>query len=163
MSEAVWTEEEPAAEGPEGERAALARAEAYLGRVSRLNGRIDRKLRLRDRLLDLSVPVPGAAPGADSAVRAARLAALEKEIDTDVDHLVNLKDEVWRVLDRIGNPEAALILDDCYLQGLRPVQAIRRSGYSSAQFYRLRRWGLLEVDRLLREDPPMSAYVSPLN
>ncbi|MBQ9252971.1 MAG: hypothetical protein IJ188_10095 [Clostridia bacterium] len=148
------------------EEAALARADSYLSQVRRLDQRIDQKLRFRAQLRDLSLRITGdpfARPGSgaeDSRMAARdRMMDLDQEIDREVDHLVNLKNEIWAVLDRIENPEVALILDDLYLNGCTARAAAERSGYSLRYLYKLRRWGLMEVDRILREEAPMRAYV----
>ena len=149
------------ASSPE-EDAALRRAREYLGRVARLDRRIEQKLRFQERLRSLATRVhrlPSSPPGdPDALSTVGRLRDLERETDRDVDHLVNLKNEIWEVLSRMENQEIALILDDRFLCGYSLQQTADRAGYSRRHVQRLIRWGLLEVDRMLREEKPMTGY-----
>ena len=152
------------------EEAAVSRAAGYLRRYAALNQRIEQKLRFQDQLRSLAaraaggfLPRPGAGGEDRRSAAAQRMAELERDIDQDIDHLTHLKNEIWGVLALIENPEAALILDDIYLCGSTIQKAADRSGFSLRHTYKLRRWGLLQVDRILREQRPMRCYVSPLS
>ena len=147
------------------ENEAAARAERYLKQVEKLNRRIDQKVRLQDDLKDLITrksrylsPAPsgkGNFPGSAEA----RVIDLEREIDQEINHLANLKEEIWELLSRMENQDIALMLDDRYIS-LLPVQKVAdRAGYCRRHTQRLLRWGLLEVDRLLREEHPMRGYM----
>ena len=163
MSEAFQLDLSPA----EAENEAARRAEAFLLRFSRLDEGISRKLQFRDQLAALCVRAAGSSadlrrgPGAgDSA--AEQLALLEREINREIDHLVNLKREILSVLDQIENPGIARILCDIYLSGRTVEETAKRSHYTLRYTYKLRRRGLAEVDRILREARPMCGYVSPV-
>lgn len=176
MSEAIKLEDnlvvlEPreGAPSPREEKESVFRAEAYLSRYSRMNQRIEQKLRFMAQLREFSTcvsPDPdapaGDGPGEGPAETVARMIDLEKEIDRDIDHLVDLENEIWTVLGMLDNPEAALMLDRVYLRGERVSQAAEGIGYSVRYGYKLRRWALLQVDRILREERPMVGYVSPV-
>ena len=140
------------------EREAIDRAEAFLGRSKIINGQINRDLALLERVRQLGLRVsedplaPPRTAGEASAEGLLReMARLEGEINAGIDLLVSLKNEIWCVLDRLENADLALILDDYYLGGFSMGQTAKRSGYTLRYLYKLRRQGLLEVARVLRE------------
>ena len=180
MSTAIWMEDSPEfdpsrpnaslTEEDESalENAAAARAEAYLKQVEKLDRRIDQKIRAREKLQEIAVRItrlPSALPGRSGEPMSSvtdRLIDLEREIDRDVDHLYNLKNEIWNVLSRMENQDIALMLDDKYLAGYSVQQVADRAGYCRRHAQRLIRWGLLEVDRILCENQIMRGYVPPM-
>ena len=155
------------AEAP-AEPPSVARARAFLERVPALNRRIDLKLQQQDQLRRLITrAVSPALPGVPSdeegrSALLARFGALEREISRDIDHLCNLKREVQRQLSALEHPRAARMLEALYLQGLTLTQAAARCGCCFRHAQKLRRQGLLELDRLLQEDPPATGYLPPL-
>ena len=144
---------------PEEEDGAVRRAAAFLSRYRRLNHHINSRLAFRQRLMEIATRIssapPGLAEGRGSASgdrlgdAVARLADLEREIDRDVDRLVDLKEEIWCLLDRLENPEAALLLDDYYIAGMTMKKAAARAGYDERYAYRLRRHALIQISRFL--------------
>ena len=146
------------------EEIAAARAEQYLKQVERLDRRIDRKIRLQDDLKDLITrksrylsALPrgkGDFPGSAEE----RVIDLEQEINQEINHLANLKEEIWELLSRMENQEVALMLDDRYISRLTVQQVADRAGYCRRHAQRLLHWGLLELDRLMREENPMHGY-----
>lgn len=173
MSEAVRREGPPRMESEEerrgAERAARERARAYLERYIRQNERIERMLQFQRRLKDLALRTtgdplspPGSGPQDDRSGAVVRLIDLESEIDREVDHLYNIRGEIWRVLERVGPPMAQLVLTERYLNGLSVKQLADREGYTPHRIRELDRRGLEEVDRILREECPMQGYVGPV-
>jgi len=151
---------------PEGDEAAAGRGRAYLERFARMNNRIDRELAFRKRLQDLAArsaagaPEGGAESAGDSAAR--RIAELDRVINRDIDHLYALKEEIWHVLARLEDVEAANMLDDRFLSGLSSPRIAARCHCHVRTVERKIHRGLIAVDRVLREDRPMCGYVSPL-
>ena len=141
------------------ENAAAARADRFLRQYSCLNAQIERKLWHQEQLRnlaarctgDFTMPVGSGWKDSRSAA-AAQVLDLEAEIDRDIDRLVLLRKEAERVLGQMKNQDAAMILDYRYIQGCTVKQAAANTSYSERHTSRLVRKGLLEVDRILRED-----------
>ena len=150
-----------------GKEACIERASEYLNRIPRLEQNIKRKLFLQESLRELATRTTGdpfSRPSGGEDQRSAavvRYIDLEKEIDRDIDHLVDLRKEVTAVLAAMEDDRLSRLLEDRYLRGLLVKQAAANAEYSVRHAQRRLREGLLKLDRILRRDRPMQGYVRP--
>ncbi len=141
-------------------KAARARAEAYLKRVSRLDHQIDQKIRLQERLREQvtkKTRAPSGLPAGshfDYSSLSDWIIDLEQDINRDIDQLVDLKKEIDQTLAQFENQTIAAMVEKHYILGLSTRQIAKEEPLSQRQVQRLIQRGLLELDRILQENPP---------
>ena len=110
----------------------------YLLQLKMLDGQINSKIEQKRQVLALATCVTndttrektGALTGSDHILNCIeKLDMLEREINKDIDRLVDLKIEVSDVIKSLNNPIERLVLELIYLCGTTVVQVADREGY----------------------------------
>ena len=121
-------------------------AKEYLSQAMHIDQRIGSKLeqvmRLRETAMNCTAtlsdtPRPDSPNQQRMEETICKIVDLEREINEDIDHLVDLKAEARRAINAVSDPDQQLILELrylCYKPWLEIVEAI---GYSEATVYRL--------------------------
>ena len=120
-------------------------AKKYLDQTRFLDMRITAKLAQLEELHRLMLRVGG------SDGTAAKIAAMQEEIDRDVDELVDLKKEITAVIRRVSRPEYQTLLELRYLCFWNWEKISLNMHYSQSQLFNLLPCALKEVDKILAE------------
>ena len=135
-------------------------AKAYLSQVRKYDRLINNKLETIASLKSLVTSVTielksdviqssGTKDKMASAVE--RIVDLEREIDRDIDQLVNLKREVMSVIDKVEDPVLIDILYKRYFRYEKWEEIAIEMNYSYRQVTRLHGQALQEVRKILKE------------
>jgi len=119
----------------------------YLDQARFLDMRINAKLAQLESLKNLRLR----AESADGTVM--KIAAMQKEINRDIDSLVDLKTEITRRIRQLSKPEYQTLLELRYLCFLTWDEIFLQMRYARRHFFRLHKQALEELDRL-RSRPP---------
>ena len=129
-------------------------ARDYLGQAFRLDQRINSKIEQVSSLNDLAVRCTSSVTGmphnpnkgSDSMGDAiAKIVDLQREINKDIDVLVDLKAEIYSVVQAIDNVECRTLLELRYLSFMRWEEIAVKLNYGMENVYRLHRKALAMV------------------
>ncbi|MCI8918483.1 MAG: DUF1492 domain-containing protein [Eubacterium sp.] len=129
-------------------------ARDYLGQAFRLDQRINSKIEQVSSLNDLAVKCTSSVTGmphnpnkgSDSMGDAiAKIVDLQREINKDIDVLVDLKAEIYSVVQAIDNVECRTLLELRYLSFMRWEEIAVKLNYGMENVYRLHRKALAMV------------------
>jgi len=129
-------------------------ARDYLGQAFRLDQRINSKIEQVSSLNDLAVKCTSSVTGmphnpnkgSDSMGDAiAKIVDLQREINKDIDVLVDLKAEIYSVVQAIDNVECRTLLELRYLSFMRWEEIAVKLNYGIENVYRLHRKALAMV------------------
>ncbi len=129
-------------------------ARDYLGQAFRLDQRINSKIEQVSSLNDLAVKCTSSVTGmphnpnkgSDSMGDAiAKIVDLQREINKDIDVLVDLKAEIYSVVQAINNVECRTLLELRYLSFMRWEEIAVKLNYGMENVYRLHRKALAMV------------------
>ena len=129
-------------------------ARDYLGQAFRLDQRINSKIEQVSSLNDLAVKCTSSVTGmphnpnkgSDSMGDAiAKIVDLQREINKDIDVLVDLKAEIYSVVQAIDNVECRTLLELRYLSFMRWEEIAEKLNYGMENVYRLHRKALAMV------------------
>lgn len=121
-------------------------AKEYLSQVmhidQRINSKLEQVMKLREAatkatatLSDMPRPDSPNIQAMESTI--CKIVDLEREINEDVDRLVDLKAEARRVIQQITEPDQQLVLELRYLCYKPWTEIMSEIGYSEATLYRL--------------------------
>ena len=120
-------------------------AKEYLKQAKYLDMQIHAKLRQLEPLKELLL----IAGGADGTVT--KMAALQEEINREIDALADLKREIMHLIARVSKPEYRVLLELRYLR-CWPWEKISGNMHcSKVHIFRIQKRALEEVDQLLKE------------
>jgi len=120
-------------------------AKQYLEQARFLDMRITAKLAQLNELHRLMLQVGG------SDNTAAKIVAMQEEINRDVDELVDLKKELTAVIRRVSRPEYQTLLELRYLCFWTWEKIAMNMHYSRSQLFNLLPCALKEIDMILAE------------
>ena len=129
-------------------------AKAYLSQSLRLNQRINSKLEQIQSLRELATKCTPfltgmpKTPNQDGSLRAdtvLKIIDLEKELQKDIDRLVDLKKEIMAVVKAVDNMECQTLLEQRYLCFKSWEQIAVDMGYNVRHVYRLHDEALQKV------------------
>ena len=129
-------------------------ARDYLGQAFRLDQSINSKIEQVSSLNDLAVKCTSSVTGmphnpnkgSDSMGDAiAKIVDLQREINKDIDVLVDLKAEIYSVVQAINNVECRTLLELRYLSFMRWEEIAVKLNYGMENVYRLHRKALAMV------------------
>lgn len=121
-------------------------AKEYLSQAFHIDQRIGSKLsqvmRLRETATDCTatlsdMPRPDSPSRQQMADTICKIVDLEREINEDIDRLVDLKAEARRAINAVSDPDQQLILELRYLCYKPWNEIMTELGYSEATIYRL--------------------------
>ncbi len=121
-------------------------AKEYLSQAFHIDQRISSKLsqvmRLRETATDCTatlsdMPRPDSPSRQQMADTICKIVDLEREINEDIDRLVDLKAEARRAINAVSDPDQQLILELRYLCYKPWNEIMTELGYSEATIYRL--------------------------
>ena len=121
-------------------------AKEYLSQAFHIDQRISSKLsqvmRLRETATDCTatlsdMPRPDSPGRQQMADTICKIVDLEREINEDIDRLVDLKAEARRAINAVSDPDQQLILELRYLCYKPWNEIMTELGYSEATIYRL--------------------------
>ena len=121
-------------------------AKEYLSQAFHIDQRISSKLsqvmRLRETATDCTatlsdMPRPDSPGRQQMADTICKIVDLEREINEDIDRLVDLKAEARRTINAVSDPDQQLILELRYLCYKPWNEIMTELGYSEATIYRL--------------------------
>lgn len=121
-------------------------AKEYLSQAFHIDQRISSKLsqvmRLREKATDCTatlsdMPRPDSPSRQQMADTICKIVDLEREINEDIDRLVDLKAEARRAINAVSDPDQQLILELRYLCYKPWNEIMTELGYSEATIYRL--------------------------
>ena len=116
----------------------------YLGQVRYSDMRIRGKLEELDSLHRLML----ALGGSDRTME--KIAALQEEINRDIDNLVDLKREIVRQIRRLSQPEYQAVLEMRYLRGWTWERVAMNMHFSQGYVYDLHKDALKELSAILQ-------------
>lgn len=124
-------------------------AKEYLSQYKTLNSEINAKLEQKQQLFELATSVaPSTTHGASGNVSdkvgrtVAKLLDLEREINADIDRLVDLRRDIEEVIAGIPDERLRMLLELRYVNGLTFEEISRRMDYSFSQIRRLHKKSL---------------------
>ena len=118
----------------------------YLSQAYRIDRRIDSKLEQVMSLRELlgkatatltSTPRPATLDPRSMEEIVAKMVDLENEINEDIDTLVDLKQEITRVIKSVENPEHQTLLEMRYLCFKRWEEIAVEMGYTARHMFRI--------------------------
>jgi DNA repair ATPase RecN len=133
-------------------------AKEYLGRAYRIDGRINAKLEQVASLRELATKATSSIsdmPRSSSFNPHSmqniidKIIDLEREINSDIDALVNIKQEVVTTIKRVDNPEYQTLLEMRYLCFKSWEQISMELGYDLRWIYRLHQRALAVVKDII--------------
>ena len=130
-------------------------AKEYLSQAmhidQRINSKLEQVMKLRETAANCTATLSG-MPRSDSpntqkmAETVNKIVDLEREINADIDRLVDLKAKARETINQVSDPDQQLILEMRYLC-CRPWQEIaERLGYSEAWVYKLHGEALKKIN-----------------
>lgn len=131
------------------------KAREYLGQAFRLDQRINSKIEQVSSLNDLAAKCTSTVTGmphnpnkgSDSMGDAiAKIVDLQEEINRDIDALVDLKVEIYSVVQAIENVECRTLLELRYLSFMRWEEIAVKMNYGMENVYRLHRKAIAMVN-----------------
>ncbi|MER2236165.1 MAG: DUF1492 domain-containing protein [Candidatus Limivicinus sp.] len=120
-------------------------AKEFLEQTRFLDMRITAKLAQLEELHRLMLRVGG------SDGTAAKIAAMQEEIDRDVDELVDLKKEITAVIRRVSRPEYQTLLELRYLCFWNWEKIGANLHIGQSRLFEIHRCALTEIDKILAE------------
>lgn len=135
-------------------------AQEFLQQIELCDTHITNKLEELDRLNSLLTKIttslsmaPAHGSGNQDKVgnAIAKIVDLEKEINDEIDHYVDKKAEVKRVLDRIKNPDQLKVLSKHYLLYESLEQIAWEMGFSYRNICYIHGRGLQAVEEIMKE------------
>ena len=129
-------------------------AKEYLSQAFHIDQRISSKLsqvmRLRETATDCTatlsdMPRPDSPSRQQMADTICKIVDLEREINKDIDRLVDLKAEARRAINAVSDPDQQLILELRYLCYKPWNEIMTELGYSEATIYRLHGEALKQI------------------
>lgn len=121
-------------------------AKEYLSQAfhidQRINSKLSQVMRLRETATDCTatlsdMPRPDSPSRQQMADTICKIVDLEREINEDIDRLVDLKAEARRAINAVSDPDQQLILELRYLCYKPWNEIMTELGYSEATIYRL--------------------------
>ena len=121
-------------------------AKEYLSQAfhidQRINSKLSQVMRLREAATSCTatlsdMPRPDSPSRQQMADTICKIVDLEREINEDIDRLVDLKAEARRVINAVSDPDQQLILELRYLCYKPWNEIMTELGYSEATIYRL--------------------------
>ena len=121
-------------------------AKEYLSQAmyidQRINSKLEQVTRLRENATNCTatlsdMPRPDTPNQQRMADTIGKIVDLEREINEDIDRLVDLKAEARRAINEVGDPVQQLILELRYLCYKPWLEIAETIGYSEATVYRL--------------------------
>ena len=121
-------------------------AKEYLSQAmyidQRINSKLEQVTRLRENVTNCTatlsdMPRPDSPNKQRMADTICKIVDLEREINEDIDKLVDLKAEARRAINEVGDPVQQLILELRYLCYKPWLEIAETIGYSEATVYRL--------------------------
>lgn len=135
-------------------------AQEFLRQIELCDTHISNKLEELDRLNDLArkittslsmAPAHGSGNQDKLGNAVAKIVDLEREINAEIDHYVDKKTEVKRVLEKIKNPDQLKVLSKHYLLFETLEQIACEMGYSYRNICYIHGRGLQAVSEILKE------------
>jgi DNA-directed RNA polymerase specialized sigma subunit len=131
-------------------------AKQYLRQAYRLNELINSHIREVEQLRLLSTSVPstdfskervqgGKLPGYRISNIIAKIVDLEKQINDEIDHFVNLKKEIHDIIEAVKSPDQRLVLRCRYIEFLTWEKTAKIMNYSIKQIHRIHSAALQNV------------------
>ena len=102
----------------------------------RINSKLSQVMRLRETATNCTATLSD-MPRPDSPNTICKIVDLEREINEDIDRLVDLKAEARRVINAVSDPDQQLILELRYLCYKPWNEIMTELGYSEPTIYRL--------------------------
>lgn len=143
-------------------------AKEYLNQLIAMDNAINRK---QQRLATLRDVAMNTTPNyADEAVQRTReknplenimskIVDLDREIDEDIDALVDFKAEVWEQLDKLEDETQKRILWLHYSERLSWTKVAVEMSFTTRYVYIIHRAALDELDKILKQDSSISVTV----
>ncbi|MGX8705611.1 MAG: DUF1492 domain-containing protein [bacterium] len=79
---------------------------------------------------------------------------IERELDADIDRLVDLKHDIINVIGQISDPSAQVVLEYRYVCYRQWKDIASELGMHMRNVYRLHGRGLQETEKILKKNPP---------
>ena len=132
-------------------------AKKWMSRARRIDREINNLLQLKQNTRDNLTRITqefdhDAVSGSHDPHKFDRLVALEDEIDKRVDELINVKQEILGLINQLANRNQRIVLMSYYLNMKTWEQIAVDMHYSYDNIMRLRKLGLIEVERILQEE-----------
>lgn len=135
-------------------------AKEYLGQAYRLDQRINSKLRYLESLKSLAMQVTAnftqVKVSGGRNIRGsfentmAKIIDLEKEINQEIDHFIELKQEILNVICKLEDINYQLVLEQRYLDNKSWEDISLGLGYSRSGVFRIHSEALKEVTKVLK-------------
>ena len=131
-------------------------AKKWMSRARRIDREINNLLQLKQNTRDNLPKITQAfdhdtVSGSPDPHKFDRLVALEDEIDKRVDDLIQVKQEILEMITLIPDRNQRIVLTSYYLNMKTWEQIAVDMHYSYDNIMRLRKHGLIEVDKILQE------------
>ena len=94
--------------------------------------------------------MPGAGGNRTAADIFARLEELERELKGQQDNARAKAKEIIAVIEQVEDERYRGILHDRYIMGMHWKDIIEQTGYTNRHIFRVHRFALLEIDRILK-------------
>lgn len=136
-------------------------AKEYMNQAYRLDQRINSKLEQLESLNALATKSTTSLDGMPKSSRKSKspmaetvvkIVDLQKEINQDIDRLVDLKREYIKIIKEVENPEHQMILEKRYLCFKTWEQIAVDLGYSIQHIYRKRNEALRKIKLPIKKD-----------
>ena len=135
-------------------------AKQYLNQLYRLNDLIDSNMNELKRLKELSTSIPSSGPSNSRGSRKSEAAFarcvdkildLEKDVSSEIVHLVSLEKEIRAVIGKVQESDQRLLLRLRYIEFLSWEQVAGKMSYSIAQVQRIHNRALKSVESLIND------------
>lgn len=129
----------------------------YLEQIRHLDGEINTKLetvaQLRERATNVSASSEGHSGGGDISDKVGRITAkivdFEREINIDIDALVDMKRTVYRQIQQVDDTTMRAVLQGRYINLQTLEEIAENTGYSIAQIWRLHGKSLKMFEKMI--------------
>lgn len=135
-------------------------AKEYLGQAYRIDQRINSKIEqvssLRVLATKATLTLSDTPPSGTRNVHRmediiVKIINMENEINSDIDNLVDLKQEIIKTIKSVNNPEQQTLLELRYLCFRTWEEISVEMGYSIRHIYRLRDEALAKINNFLKD------------
>jgi RNA polymerase sigma factor (sigma-70 family) len=133
----------------------------YLSKLKIIDGQINSKIEQKRQVLALATCVTNDTTREKTGTNTAsdhilncieKLDMLEREINRDIDQLVDLKIEISNVIKSLNNPTEKLVLELIYLCGKTVVEVADDMNYSERHIERIHKKALLSIEEAIENN-----------
>ena len=135
-------------------------AKEYLSQARHLDKRINSKIQMLEELNAAATKctatytdMPKAPSNSRSRVEdiVIKIILLQEEINKDIDRLIDIKAEIYKVISQVDSPELALILEKRYMCQMTFEELAEDLGYEERWIYVLHGKALKKVQNILEK------------